>query len=128
MLTFTVDIEGFTEFEVDVAYAAHELDADLLSGAHDAADYGVRSMQENHPYTDRTRHLTDDMFVDDATGPDGEREADMVIPADYARYVDEGTSRSLAYPFTPLGEHTASEALDANSEQAVARFVAKISR
>lgn len=128
MFSFTVDIEDLALLEVDVAYAAHELDADLLAGAHDAAEYGVRSMQDNHPYTDRTRHLTDDMFVDDAVGPDGEREADMVIPAEYAKYVDEGTSRAQAYPFTPLGEHTAGEALVTNSEQAVAKFVSKVSR
>jgi hypothetical protein len=129
MFRFTVALDdALRALETDVAYAAHELGADLLAGAHDAAEYGVKSMQDSHPYTDRTRHLTDDMFVGDATGPDGDAEAEIVVPAEYGAYVNYGTSRSRPYPFVPLGEHTAEEALVANTDKAVAKYAAKIRR
>jgi hypothetical protein len=122
---FTAIIEGLDELETDAKTAASELQADLLEGSFDAAKYGVTSMQDNHPYTDRTWHLTNDMHVDGALNDTGDTEAEIVIPAGYAGFVDEGTSRSRPYPFTPLGEAMAEEALAANTDMAVDTYVAK---
>lgn len=127
-MSVTIGLEGFEAFAQGIASAASELEADLLEGSYDAAKYGVTSMQENHPYQDRTTRLTNDMHVEGATAPDGMPEAEIVVPAEYAKYVDEGTSRAQPYPFMSLGEHAAGEALETNTARAVERFSTKVSR
>jgi hypothetical protein len=96
----------------------HDLEDDLARGSLDAADYGVSTMQESHPYQDRTYNLSGSMHVVPATDADGKREAELQVDAEYASYVDQGTSRSRAYPFMALGEHAAEEALQTNAQSA----------
>lgn len=107
--------------DFDFSEAVLELEQDLQRASLDAADYGVEAMQQHHPYQDRTYALSGGMHVE----PDDE-EAVMVIPADYASFVDKGTSRSRAYPFTPLGEHAAEEALEQSVARALQAFAQKV--
>ena len=125
---FRVDLLGLDELGADVFIAAAEADRDLDAAAAKAAEYGVQTMQASHPYQDQTYNLSGSMVVEPVEGARGRLEADMVIPAPYAKYVDEGTSRNRAYPFTPLGRHVAEEALEQEAESALARYAGKVSR
>ena len=85
-------------------------------------------MQDNHPYQDQTGNLTNNMHVEGANAPDGTPEAEVVVPEEYAAYVNDGTSRNRAYPFMPLGEYAAEEALHDNTAKALARYAERITR
>lgn len=123
-----ITIEGLDELIADVNEAALECEKDMGAASLAAADYGVRVMQESHPYTDRTYNLSGGMHTEPVNGPNGAPEAEIVVPATYAKYVDEGTSRNRPYPFTPLGAHAAGEALEQEAEKALDAFGNKISR
>ena len=121
MLTFEIDV---SELKERVAAAMPELEANVERANIQAAEEGIRAAQTEHPYTDRTGDLTGEAHVE----PDGNGKALMVWPMEYATFVDEGTSRAAAYPFTPLAEKVAADALPAKVEAAVEEFAATITR
>jgi hypothetical protein len=102
-----VTIEGLDALKARWSAVVHDLEDDLARGSLDAADY-----------EDRTYNLSGSMHVVPATDADGKREAELQVDAEYASYVDQGTSRSRAYPFMALGEHAAEEALQTNAQSA----------
>ena len=107
-------IEGLDELIADWHRECATLTTNLGRGAMKAAGEGVAEAKANHPYTDRTGDLTASSHVNPLSGGD----AEMVWPMPYAGYVDEGTSRSRPYPYTPGAVKVAGEALDANSDKA----------
>lgn len=119
--TVTFDLERFLH-EVDVEVA--ELGDDLDREALEAAREGVEAAQQNHPYTDRTQNLTNTAHAERT-----ERgTAAMVWPMDYASFVDKGTSRARPFPFTPIAERAAAEALNRRVTAAVLRFLTRMVR
>lgn len=82
---------------------------------------GAKHAQEHHPYQDHTYHLTDtvDGKVEstDAHGAEGS----ITWPQEYASFVDEGTSRSAAYPFADEAEKVAEAELERGVRELVAR-------
>lgn len=128
MLTLRIDTSAFRR-RVDAALS--RLHVNLRGGVLDAAKQGINEAKRNHPYTDRTGTLSGYRESEDggATSaeqvdglPDGEEAADMVWPPDYASFVDKGTSRSRAYPYTPQAREHAEKALQRNTERAVESF------
>jgi hypothetical protein len=74
-------------------------------------------------YTDRTGHLSGigDGGSDENSHADQteDGEAEMIWPVDYASFVDEGTTRSRAYPFTPRAKEVAAKTLVRAAERAI---------
>lgn len=102
--------------------ARRELEDDLDHVGIEAAQGGVDAATANHPYEDQTGDLTGHAHVE----PDPRGGGIMVWPDDYASYVDEGTSRSNPYPFTPLALQVADRDLEEGAKHALARFIAKV--
>lgn len=121
-----VTLEGLDEFERELGAAMHELREDLAQASLAAADAGVSEMQANHPYTDRTYQLSGGMHAAAVDGSDG-REAEMRTQAEYASFVDKGTSRNRPYPFTPNGEAAAEKELEQLAKSAAQSFASKVS-
>lgn len=111
-------LEGLDELKAEHSAACDELDQDLNDAAVTAAGDGVKAAQDQHPYTDRTYQLTERAGVElESFG-----EASMVWPKEYASFVDEGTSRNAAYPFTPIAKARAESSLDNGAELAVKKL------
>ena len=121
-----VAFEGLGDFVRDALAAVHELEEDLLTASTDAADEAVTAMQTSHPYTDRTYNLSGNQTVLPVDAPDGGREAELHVVAPYATFVNDGTRRSAAYPFIPLGEETAERELNERARAAVDTFTRKV--
>jgi hypothetical protein len=121
-----VTVEGLDALKDRWSAVVHDLEDDLARGSLDAADYGVSTMQESHPYQDRTYNLSGSMHVVPATDGEGKREAELRVDAEYASFVDQGTSRNRAYPFMSLGEHAAAEALQTNAQAAADAAAARM--
>lgn len=125
---FTVTVDGVDELDRNWLEAAHYLEQDSAQAALTAADEAVATMQERHPYQDRTYNLSGGMHGEPAGNPtigaEGEtvHEATIVIPAEYASFVDKGTSRARPYPFTPRGEAQAERTVTREERAAVERF------
>lgn len=126
MTEVTVDIHEFDAFADLGEAAAEEMRVEIWRAVQDAADEGIREAQTHHPYTDRTFQLSGTAQASRVRGSKFEPSADMVWPAPYAGYVDEGTSRSRPYPFTPQAEAKADEVLAHKVEHAIDRFVSRI--
>lgn len=125
-MKLTFEIEGLEELKHEFAQATRVLKADLSDMSLQAAEAGVKEAKRNHPYTDRTHNLTDEAFAAPAIDRQGQTVADMVWPEDYASFVNKGTSRSKAYPFTPQAEERAEQALKSGVDIAVAHFTDRI--
>jgi hypothetical protein len=123
---FVVTVEGAEDFERSWLSAFHDLEQNAALAAYGAAEEGVRVMQARHPYTDRTYGLSMSMCVapeaDRHDGDDVERCAAIEVRADYASFVDRGTSRAKPYPFTPRGEDAAERAATRYANVAVKQF------
>lgn len=130
-----VTIEGLTELRGTWKRAIAELEANVREAALDAAAAGILAAQTEHPYQDHrdpkksyrwkgALGLTDTSHAEqNRKGSQGEGfEAEMVWPADYAYFVDRGTSRYEAYPFTPIATTTADLVLNNQVERALALF------
>lgn len=132
-MSATWDIEGLPELKADLNTFADRLVVGLRGASLEAAAAGILAARQDHPYTDRTFHLSgegdggddENSHAEQSTrggsrnGPQDEDEAKMVWPVRYAGFVDKGTSRSRAYPFTPIAEQIAENVLGNASEQAV---------
>lgn len=121
-----VDFAEFYELAALAKAAIDEFVDDVRVAVAHAADEGVREAQTNHPYTDRTYRLTGTARATLAGGPRLEPEAEMMWPAPYAGFVDEGTTRSRPYPFTPQATGRAEAALDRAVELAADKLERKI--
>lgn len=141
MSTFDVTVEGLDDLQAEVRAAERQLEADLRHGVLLAAAAGVAEAQQNHTYQDhrdpKRSHreggdlgLTDTAHAELVEGGSLESgiEAEMVWPAGYASYVDKGTSRARAFPFTAQAEKVAEEKLEENVDRAVDTFAATIGR
>ena len=121
-LTARVTLEGLDEFGAAWGAAVSDARTDLVEASLDAAAAGVREAQDNHPYTDRTYGLTGDSHTEQAD--DGE--AEMVWPAEYAGFVDEGTSRNRPYPFTPQARERAEAELQRKTQDVADGIAARV--
>lgn len=117
------ELEGFIDRGGD---AVADLVHDVREAVTHAAAEGVREAQGNHPYTDRTYRLTGTAYPTNTYGGDLFPEAEMVWPAEYAGYVDEGTTRARPYPFTPQAVRRADEVLEQDLDAALEKFVGKL--
>lgn len=73
----------------------------------DACVEAVRAMQGNHPYTDRTRLLTDGMRVRIGRKTRWTSVSEVRFEAPYANIVNDGSKTAKPYPFVPIGIHAA---------------------
>jgi hypothetical protein len=133
-LKITIDLG---EFRSRLSRASEALRLDLREGVLDAAKQGIEEARRNHPYQDRTGALSGhtegeggkSTSAEQATDTEpGEEAADMIWPVFYAGYVDQGTSRSRPYPFTPQAREAAATALQANISKAVEAFERNLHR
>ncbi len=105
--------------------AVDALDHDLQQAGIKAARDGVALARASHPYEDRTGDLTGEAHVEEDHVLGGGL---MTWPVDYASYVDRGTSRARAYPFTPKAKKLAAVMLNEGVQNAIARFRAILER
>ena len=123
-------LEGLFELRLAMAVADERLADGLRKVSMKAAEAGILEARTDHPYTDRTFHLSglgdggDDTNSHATETDDGE--AYMVWPVPYASFVDKGTSRSRPYPFTPQAEDKAAEVLQRETELMVDRVMTKL--
>lgn len=120
----TVTIEGLDALRNDWRAASAELEVDLRGASLEAAAAGVAEAQDHHPYVDHTP----DGLTGSSHAEQGENEAEMEWPVEYASFVDKGTSRMSAYPFTPQAEERAESELQRAAEASVNRFAERLSR
>lgn len=120
--TFNIDL---THFEATLALAEHEFAEDLHKAGLKAAKDGVELARASHRYTDRTGELTGEAHVEEDHATGG---GIMTWPADYASYVDKGTSRAKAYPFTPKAKKLAAVMLNEGVQNAVSKFQRALSK
>lgn len=114
---FTADIEGLEELKAEWAEGCDELGRDLETTTLLAAKDGIERAKTVHPYTDRTGNLTGEAHANALA-----RGAAMVWGMTYASFVDQGTSRSRPYPFTPGAVAVAEESLDVHANAAVEKL------
>lgn len=125
-------IEGLDELKAHVNRAFDAFAADLREAALDAAAAGVLAAQADHPYKDwripgRSYRWRGALGLTDTSHAEQPRigslrvgfEAEMVWPADYAGFVNDGTSRSRPYPFVPTAERAADAKLASSTQRAV---------
>jgi hypothetical protein len=120
---FRLELEA-ADFLHDADQGLDTLEHAVDVAAHNAGDEGIKEEQRDHPYTDRTYNLSASAHVEPTD--DGEPGVDMVWPADYASFVDQGTSTSKPYPFTPIAEKRAEQVLAFELENAVDNFKDKV--
>lgn len=129
---FAVTLEGAEELERAWNDATAHLDQNAQFVALYAAEGAVQAMQKRHPYTDRTGTLSGTMHAEREgdTVLDGDRAhvAQAVVPADYASYVNNGTSRSRAFPFLPRGEQAAQRIGEREMDDACDQFAREVRR
>jgi len=101
------------------------LEHDLHRAGMDAAKAGVDLAKASHGYQDRTGDLTSTAHVEENHATGG---GIMVWPEEYAGYVDKGTSRARAFPFTPKAKKLAGVMLNAGVNDAIARFKRALER
>ena len=59
----------------------------------------INDARANHPYTDRTGHLTQSIMAGVVTVSDENVTAEVKAEKEYASFVEMGTSRSKPFPF-----------------------------
>jgi hypothetical protein len=124
-----VVIEGLDELEHAWADEVKQLEWDLDKTALVAARAGVEAVREDHPYTDRTYQLTETARALPHTyaGDEEPGGAMMIWPKGYAGFVDDGTSRSRAFPFSPKAAEVAEATLEHWSIVLIDAMVARVS-
>lgn len=135
MIEFPVEIEGLEALRGHVTHAVSQLEADLRAAALESAAAGVKAAQDDHPYQDwrdpkKSYRWRGALGLTDTSHAEQPRAgnlrtgfyAEMVWPADYAGFVNDGTSRSRPYPFTPIARERAEYALSSYVEHALANF------
>lgn len=85
----TLDIEDLEHawFQIYDDFARDSLPEAVLDACNDA----LEDFTHDHPYTDRTHHLTDDAWARIARVSDNGTFAEIRWPAKYASFVDKGT-------------------------------------
>lgn len=119
MINVYAEIEGVDELVAAVDRGQEDLRRKLADDNYESAREGIEAAQARHPYTDRTRVLS---FTAHPEHEQGSGDAFMFWPAEYGSYVDEGTSRNKAYPFTPMAEYAAESVLNKKVETDVDDF------
>lgn len=114
--TVEIDVSGL---ERVLREAETALADDLHRAGVQAAKDGVALARASHPYEDRTGDLTGEAHVEEDHTTGGGL---MTWPVDYASYVDKGTSRARAYPFTPKAIKLAAVMLREGVNEAIAKF------
>lgn len=124
MMTCSMDLE---RFEAEVDSALRDLAEDLHRAGVRAAEDGVALAKASHPYQDHTPTdgLTDSARAEEDTVTGG---GIMIWPAEYASFVDKGTSRARPYPFTPKAEKLAAVMLNAGANEALLKFQRALER
>lgn len=121
------------EVEIDVRElervwkrAADKLERDVERASKDAAEYGLRAATNNHTYQD---HTPVDGLTDSARVEEDPRGGYLILwPVEYASFVDQGTSRARAFPFSPVATKAARGKLEHDAEEAIADFVRALER
>jgi hypothetical protein len=121
-------------YEIDVSElervarsAESELERDLHRSGMDAAKAGVDLAKASHRYQDHTPGdgLTDSAHVEEEHALGGGL---MTWPVEYASFVDKGTTRARAFPFTRKAIKLAGVMLQAGVNDAIARFKRALER
>lgn len=127
-ISFTAEVDA-SAFEREWETSMQRFAARLDDVSLEAARAGVVEAQQDHPYTDRTQNLTNTAYARKAAGgrgAGGRFEASggayMAWPMFYGSYVDQGTSRSRPYPFTPKAERAAQRELRKGIERVIAEL------
>lgn len=111
-MSITFDLEGVDELSADLNSAYSYLSQDLQTAVLQAGDDAVTAMQVDHPYTDRTQMLTGGMYCKPfGRNTKTRAEAVVMFKAPYAKFVNDGTSKSKPYPFIPVGMAAARDSL-----------------
>lgn len=97
-MPFEVDADT-RDLEREWAKALDAFSDELADAVDVSCKAGAKYSQNHHPYTDRTYHLTDTTFGKVVHRARYAVEGVLGWVQDYAKYVDQGTSRSRAYPF-----------------------------
>jgi hypothetical protein len=125
----TATVEGIPELRAALRATHEKLVIGLRGASLAAAKAGIEEARANHPYTDRTTSLSQDSYAEQVD-VDGALMAEMVwappVRPVYASYVNEGTTRNKAYPFTPQAERKAQEVLEHETIEVVNAVVAEI--
>lgn len=119
MSSLTFDIEGIVELAAAGSEALDFLSQALPQACVDAGDAAVSAMQLSHPYQDRTYRLSGGMRCRLGRRTRWAALANVTFNAPYAGYVNDGTSRSRAYPFLPIGEAAAAPVLEDRMSRAL---------
>ena len=129
-LTVRVTLEGLDEFGAAWGTAVSSGRTELAGASLEAAAEGIREAREDHPYTDRTGHLSG---IGDGGGEQNSHaeqtddgEAEMVWPVEYAGFVDQGTSRNRPYPFTPQARERAEAELQRKTQDVADGIAARV--
>lgn len=125
MFSIEFDLVGeyIDALKTDIIVGREAMSRELMDIVLDAADAAVLEMQLNHPYTDRTQMLSGGMQVKPGRESRYTASATIVFLAKYAKFVNDGTVRSRAYPFIPQGMDAAQRVLDARGAGALGVFL-----
>lgn len=122
LATISFDLTGIEGLEADIGVAYDNLVHELDYIVEESCEAGIREMQANHPYTDRTFLLSGGMHITEGkrTRTRCTKYIDFMAP--YAGYVNDGTSKSQPYPFLPQGIEAAQRNLDERMNSAMDRY------
>jgi hypothetical protein len=122
--------EGLDALKTAFRTADDDMRLGLREISLEAAAEGIREARTNHPYTDRTYHLSGEGDGGSNQNSHAEQRANgdavMVWPVEYASYVDQGTSRSRPYPFVAQAEERAEQVLAYGAEVVVNEALSKM--
>lgn len=124
---FRFSLEGISGFEADIVRGMENLTHDLEWMVTQAGEAGIEEMQHNHPYTDQTYKLSGGMHITDGDFTRTRCTKYIDFLAEYAGFVNDGTSKSKAYPFLPQGITAAQKRLDECASDALASYCRTLS-
>lgn len=118
--------------ESDLAALGREFRREMADGLRfavkKAAEEGAEYAQRNHTYTDRTYDLTRGTTGRLLTFDRDSATAVLEWDEDYASYVDQGTRRSRAFPFSQEATLVAESELNHELHALAERVATKLSR
>lgn len=119
---FEFELEGVDELAGDLSAAIDDFGTDLREAVMRAGESAVQEMQQNHPYQDQTQRLTGGMQCRQGRQTRYTAQAEVTFEAPYAKYVNDGTVKSRAYPFLPQGMRAAELELERCVDTAIGLF------